>query len=114
LFSKDALKQKSDSHPDHRKAADTRTSCDHIYKRANQSLHCLTTFIARSAAYLEAADAPLAQLERAHRLSAGVAVASAKLELQDIPSGKNPPGVVVPEKYTMFRTWCSTNTVIHR
>ena len=62
---------------------------------------------------MEAADAPLAQLERAHRLSAGVAVASAKLRLQDTPSGKKPPGVVVVSKYTMFRTWCSTNTVIH-
>jgi len=58
---------------------------------------------------LEAADAPLAQLERAHRLSAGAAVASAKLELQDTPSGKKPPGVVV---VTMFRTWCSTNIMI--
>jgi len=53
---------------------------------------------------LKATAAPLAQLVRAHRLSAGVAVASAKLELQDTPLGKKPPGLVVVSKYTMFRT----------
>jgi len=37
-------------------------------------------------------------------LSAGVAVASAKLEFAEMPSGKKPPGVVVLSKYTMFRT----------
>ena len=81
-----------------------------IFTREPISHYIVTTFIASillcngSTAYLKATDAPLAQLESAHRLSAGVAVASAKLELQDTPSGRKPPGVVVVSKYTMFRT----------
>ncbi|KAA6428925.1 MAG: hypothetical protein FRX49_01035 [Trebouxia sp. A1-2] len=54
--------------------------------------------------HLKATAALLAQLDRAHRSSAGVAVADAKLELQDTPAGRNPPGVVVVSKYTMFNT----------